>query len=52
MWQVDFADYAMPVQYKDTPQGQSIIESVKQVCSCCHDPPPSPLPGEDPVQQE
>ncbi|KAJ1477054.1 hypothetical protein T484DRAFT_1822579 [Baffinella frigidus] len=27
---VDFADYAMPVQYKDTPQGQSIIESVKQ----------------------
>lgn len=28
---VDFADYAMPVQYKGTPYAQSIIESTKQV---------------------
>lgn len=28
---VDFADYLMPVQYKDTPYAQSIIDSVKQV---------------------
>jgi len=28
---VDFADYAMPVQYKDSPYAQSIIESTKQV---------------------
>jgi len=28
---VDFAGYAMPVQYKDTAQAQSIIDSVKHV---------------------
>jgi len=28
---VDFAGYAMPVQYKDSAQAQSIIDSVKQV---------------------
>mmetsp|Transcript_14792 Transcript_14792/g.29218 ORF Transcript_14792/g.29218 Transcript_14792/m.29218 type:complete len:414 (-) Transcript_14792:128-1369(-) len=28
---VDFADYAMPVQYKDSPYAQSIIESTAQV---------------------
>ena len=27
--QVDFADYLMPVQYKDSPKAQSIIDSTK-----------------------